>query len=278
MTKTGVLDRCLLLLDFLAEAPGGIALGDLSKKAGLPKSGAHRILNTMIESGIVVQDPESREYRLTMKLLSLAHRFLAETQIIEHCQVILENLAEDSNELVRMTVVDRDQLVWIAKAQGARGNVKLDPLMGKKVPLHAAANGKIWLASLPTEKAVQLVLQDGFGTPAMHGPNVIQTIEDLLAEIQKVKKQGYAVAWEEADPNVAAVAAAIRASDRRDAAIIGTVSIAGPVFRFTKESINSIVPRLHQTAEELTNAAPLISSWWREQSSGNADVKRLSAP
>ena len=68
----------------------------------------------------------------------------------------IRDLTPEVEELVRMTVVDHDRLVWVAKAQGARGSLVVDPVMGRDVALHATANGKIWLASLSSEPMVSL--------------------------------------------------------------------------------------------------------------------------
>ena len=237
-----------------------MALGDISARTGLPKSAAHRMLGSLIESGFVAQK-EDRGYRLTMKLVTLGFRFLGRTGLVEHCQSVLDRLAADAEELVRMAVVDGDRMVWVAKAQGARGSLVVDPVMGREVALHATATGKIWLASLPTEVAVKAVLRDGFGTPHDHGPNVIQSVEALLDELKTTRDRGYGLVWEEAEHGVAAVAVGVPSSADPDAPLVGTVSIAGPVFRLTRDKLVDAVPALRSAALELSEIGSLLRFW-----------------
>nr|WP_292235658.1 helix-turn-helix domain-containing protein [Mesorhizobium sp.] len=162
MSSAANLERGLVLLEILAGAPEGLSLGEISELAGLPKSATHRVLSSLTACGFATQ-VKSRNYRLTMKMAALGFRTLGDSGGLEHCQVLLNKLAREFEELAGMTVVDSDRLVWIAKAQGARGSLVVDPGMGRDVALHATATGKVWLSSLPTDDAVTAVLRDGFG-------------------------------------------------------------------------------------------------------------------
>ncbi len=260
MSSTSILERCLAILEILAEAPEGLPLGEISAQTGMPKSATHRMLSALAESGYVRQS-DSRDYRLTMKLATLGFRHLGQTGLIEHCQKVLDVLADEVEELVRMTIVDGDRLVWVAKAQGARGSLVMDPVMGHDVVLHATATGKVWLASLSTEQALKVVLRDGFGTPQEHGPNVIQSVEALLEELKETRERRYGLAWEEADPGIGAVAVGIPATPDEDSPLIGTVSVAGPVFRLSREQLIDFVPRLEAASRELCELGSLLRFW-----------------
>ena len=107
------------------------------------------MLSSLCNAGYVTQ-LASKDYRLTLALPGLGFRFLSNTEILDECQLLLEELAIDVGELVRMTLVSGDNLLWVAKAQGARNTLVIDPVMGKSVALHATATGKVWLASLST--------------------------------------------------------------------------------------------------------------------------------
>jgi DNA-binding IclR family transcriptional regulator len=133
--------------------------------------------------------------------------------------------------------------------------------MGREVALHATATGKVWLASLPKEQACELVLGRGFGTPDQHGPGVIQSLDQLLAELRTTRERGFGLAWEEADPGIAAVAVGIRSPGRTQPPLLGTISIAGPVFRLPKEKLVGWVPRLQATADELSALGSMLGLW-----------------
>lgn len=249
----------------------------VSARTNMPKSVTHRMLAALVETGFVRQTG-SRDYQLTIKLTTLGFRFVGQTGLLEHCQAPLDALADEVRELVRMTVVDGERPVWIAKAQGASGSLIMDPVMGREVALHATATGKVWLASLPQERALELVLRRGFGTPEDHGPHVIQSVDELLAELRATLEPGYGLAWGEADPGVAAVAVGIRSPTRADRQLLGTVSIAGPVFRLPKERLVGWVPRLQATADELSALGSMLGFWRQARNAATAGTIAVARP
>jgi IclR family transcriptional regulator, acetate operon repressor len=247
--SSAVIERCFAILEILFENRLGLALGDIAFKADLPKSATHRVLNTLCGAGYVTQMP-TRDYRLTLKLPGLGYQFLSNAKILDECQFVIDHLASEVGELVRLSLVDRDTLVWISKAQGARSGLVVDPVTGHQVALHATATGKVWLASLSTENALRYVLRDGFGTPEHHGPNVIQTIEALQEDLKETRERGYGLAIEEADPGVHAIAVGVPGSASSEL-IVATLSIAGPSSRLPRDTLIGFLPELRKSADQL---------------------------
>lgn len=266
-------ERCLGIIELLAEQAGTLPLGDIAERLDLPKSAAHRLLATLVELGWAEKDPDTSFYRLTMRLAVLGQRFYVATGIPDICQPLLDRLAADSREFVRLAVVDGESLVWIAHAQGASGGLVYQPASATStVPLHASASGKAWLATLGTERAIETVMKHGgFGDAAAYGPNVIRSVEALLREINATARRGFGLALNEAEPGVTAVAAAIRAG--KAGVAVGTVSVAGPSVRLTEVRIEELAPLVVRCAAEL-------SSLWalRARTSGAAakDVARAA--
>jgi DNA-binding IclR family transcriptional regulator len=243
------IDRCFQVLEILCDSGRGLPLGDIAEKADIPKSATHRMLGSLCDAGYVVQLP-SKDYRLSLSLPALGIRFLTNTNLLNECQQVLDELAADVGELVRMCLVNDDNLTWIAKAQGAKNSLLVDPVMGQKVALHATATGKIWLSSLTTEEALRHVLRDGFGTPDDHGPKVLQTVEELQEDLKQTRERGYGLAIEEADPGIVALAVGLQGNSD-DQALAGTLSIAGPHSRLSEERLVSFVPKLKAAAKRL---------------------------
>jgi len=250
-------ERCLSVIQLLAENAEEMPLGEIAERLDLPKSGAHRLLATLVELGWVTQDPQTSFYRLTMRLTILGQRFYLATGIPDICQPLLDGLAAESREFVRLAVVDSDSLVWVAHAQGAKGGLMYQPtLLTATVPLHATATGKAWLATLPVDAAIKIVLKnEGFGNPEAYGPNVVRSIFEFTAELEATARRGYGLAVSEAEPGVTALAAAIRSRDSGVAA--GTVSVAGPGVRMTEARIQVLAPVVLGTAAELSKIWPL---------------------
>src|SRR5262249_51339648 len=182
----------------------------------------------------------------------------------------------DSREFVRMAVVDSDSLVWVAYAQGATGGLVYQPSQSvTTVPLYATANGKAWLATLPPDTAVQMVLKSGgFERADEYGPNVLRSIDALTRELKATAQRGYGLAINEAEPGVSALAVAIRSGDAGSA--VGTVSVAGPSVRMTEQHLRDLAPRVVDVASELSELWPLRVRMDREVDQSNAGTEGKS--
>src|SRR5690242_21812006 len=112
-------ERCLAIIELLADGARAMALGDIAERLALPKSGAHRLLATLVDLGWAEKDPDTSFYRLTMRLAVLGQQFYVATGIPDICQPHLDRLAQSCHEFARLAVVDGHSLVWVAHAQGA---------------------------------------------------------------------------------------------------------------------------------------------------------------
>jgi DNA-binding IclR family transcriptional regulator len=243
-------ERCLDIVELLADGARSMSLGDIAGRLGLPKSGAHRLLATLVELGWAEQDPTTAFYRLSMRLAIVGLGFFVATGLPGIGQPMVDRLAERSCEFARLAVVDGSSLAWVAHAQGARGGLRYQPgRMMPTVPLHATASGKAWLASMPIEQAVNRVLAAGFGESNQFGPNAIRSIEALVKELETTAASGYAIAVNEGEPGVSAVAAAIRPAPGEPA--VGTISVAGPSVRMDSVRLEEIAREVVTTASEL---------------------------
>ena len=250
-------ERCLGIIELLADSASSMPLGEIAERLELPKSGAHRLLATLVDLGWAEKDPDTSFYRLTMRLAILGQRFYDATGIPDICQPLLDRLAQRCREFARLAVVDADSLVWVAHAQGASGGLVYQPsLTTNTVPLYATASGKAWLATLGSEHAIKSVLKNGgFDDADKYGPNVVRSIKALMREVEATARRGYGLARNEAEPGVTALAAAIRA--REGSSALGTVSVAGPSVRMTDARVRELADLVVQSAGELSSLWPL---------------------
>lgn len=263
-------DRCLSVLEALADASGGIALGALARQLQLPKSATHRLLQALARRGYVEQDPLTQDYDLSLKMATLGFRFLDVRRLPDIAQRSIDRLAAASGEYCRLAMVDGDGLAWVACAQGAVQGLRYEPPMGREVVLHATATGKAWLATLPEGDALRIICTRGFVTPPGFGTQVIRDIDTLRRHLDATRLRGYAVAVDEGEPGTVAVAACFRTADQPDAPVGGTVSVAGPGVRLDAARIDAIAPLLLQTTRELALHWPLRARQVRPRADNGA--------
>src|SRR5689334_25207464 len=206
---TTQLERGLAVLEHLATRPDGDALSDIAAALSMPLSAAHRVLSDLTRSGYVRQLRHQGNYGLTIKLVALGLNHLAASGIVDIAQPVLDRLAEESRELVRLAIVDGSELVFVAKAQGATRGLRYDPDMGLSVPLSCSAAGHAWLSTMSDEDALALVARQGFASPDTHGPKAPTTVKALLGYVRAARKRGYSVISEVFAPAMSAMSAPV---------------------------------------------------------------------
>lgn len=247
----GLLDRCVATVEAMTLAPEGIRLSDLARELDIPKAAAHRLLTELVRLGWVEQSAEEL-YRLTWRLPLVTQRLLHATGIAELVQPVLDQLARDTKELVRIAMALPDGLVWLAHAQGAPPGLLYQPTMSNPVRLHATANGKAWLATLEPEHALALARAGGLGTVRATA-RTIRSEAALAKDLQRIRARGWALADEEAEAGVIAIAVAVRPGG---GAAVATMSVAGPLVRLPEARRPAIAALLTQAAGQLAALWP----------------------
>ena len=255
---SGILERSFKVLERLAARPEGSTLSALSAELAMPLSATHRLLTELVRCGYVRQDQSHGDYVLTIKLVSLGLSFLSGSGIVDVTQPLLDRLAAESGELVRLAVIDGDELIFVAKAQGATRGLRYDPDMGLSVTLSCSAAGHAWLSTMTDEAALELIARQGFGKPEDFGPRAPTTIKAVTTYLRAARKRGFSMIVEVFAPAMSAMAAPVLGSNGK---VVGVVTIAGPLVRLTEERMLELGPKLLAAAEEaasLTGASSMF--------------------
>ena len=267
------IDRCLRLIEALAGQVEPVELVELAGKVDLPNSAAHRILSTLLSNGWVVQDPVSQKYALSLRLSTFAFRNLDARGIPDVAQSALDDLAARTKEYCRLAIVEGEDLIWVARAQGATVGLRYEPDMGQEIVLHATASGKAWLATLPEAEALRIACANGFEANRPLGPNAVGDIDELRDHLADTRSRGFAAAIEEGESGTVALAISFQSSNQSDAPVVGTISVAGPLSRMGSD-------RFAALAAELSDAARRVEEIWtlRSRQRGRLTTKVSRAP
>jgi IclR family acetate operon transcriptional repressor len=249
---SGQLERSLNVLEYLVAHPGGSSLSALATALNMPLSATHRMLTELIRLGYVRQDQSHAEYVLTIKLVAMGLSFLSASGITDVAQPLLDQLAAETGELVRLAVVDGDALTFVAKAQGARHGLRYDPDMGLSVQLSCSAAGHAWLSTMTDEEALQRVARQGFGQPANFGPKAPTTVKAVLAFLKLARARGFSVIVDVFAPGMSAMAAPVR---NHQGQVIGVVTVAGPSIRLGEERMLALGAAVLQAADQIGQAS-----------------------
>jgi IclR family transcriptional regulator, acetate operon repressor len=257
---SGVLVRTLGVLEVLATHPEGRSLGAIAERLNIPLSAAHRILAELTEHGYVKQLKEQGEYGLSTKLVAMVLDYMGAAGIVDFAQPVLDRLAQETGEFIRLAVIEGNRLIWVARAQGARRGLRYDPDIDNTVRLSCTATGHAWLMTMSDDEAIATVSQQGFGTMEEYGPLAPQSAKELLSLIHKARARGYGMTQDMFGAGLASMAVPIA---RNGEMPVGILSIAGPTVRMSVERCASLINELKKAAHDIAVASassPLFAS------------------
>jgi IclR family acetate operon transcriptional repressor len=256
---SNVVHRSFALLEELASCPEGRTLSELSSSLEIPLSATHRLLSELVECGYVRRDERHGDFLLAMKAVALGLRYLSSSGVSDIAQPILDRLAGQCHELVRLALVEGDSLIFVAKSQGATHGLRYDPEMGRPVWLACSAAGLAWLATMPEDDALRIVAKQGFGDAKAFGPAAPRSIKSLLTHIRASRKRGYAVTADVFAPGMSSMATVVHGASGQ---VVALLIVAGPSLRLSAARMQALTPALTSTADELSHAS-LISPMFR---------------
>ena len=237
------LDRGLRLLHCFAASPEPMSLSDLARAAGLPRATARRILFTLERAGYVASD--GKLFTLTPHVLTLAASYLRSSQIVAVLQPVLDRIATDAHEIASLAVLDRNDVVFIARASPTRMfSAGLD--IGYRLPAFCTSVGRAMLGRFNDEELAALL--DAMPREQLT-PQTVTDQKTLLAAIKRDREQGYSLVDREAEPHFRSISVPVR---RYDNVIIGAINIGGHVDRVSSEEmIARFLPLLRQGADSV---------------------------
>jgi IclR family KDG regulon transcriptional repressor len=234
----------LSILEYMAATPE-LGVTELARKLNAGKSSVHRILNTLAHKDYIEKNPATGRYRLTYRLFLVASTAADRFGLKEVAAPMMERLAMATGETVNLGILEEDRVVNLHKVSGPQP-IRLHIHAPGGVKAHATGLGKVLLAGLEPKE-----LDNRLGTSrlARLTPNTHATRRSLHAELERVRRRGYAIDNEECSAGIRAVAVPIR--DSRGT-IVAALSIAGPTHRLTEKRIADLAPNLLATGEEIS--------------------------
>jgi IclR family KDG regulon transcriptional repressor len=254
------------LLFLFSEAEPSLRLQDIAARLKLPKSTSYRFVNTLRDAGLLVQDPESREYRLGARLLSLQTAIVRPMDLRITALPFLRDLVEQSGETAHLTERRGNAIVIIEVVESPHV-LRMAPRRGETWPLHAGALSRAVLAFLPLPEIEQILRSR---TLKRYTPNT-PTITALKRVLADVRSKGYATSLQEVTLGACGISAPIFGSDGW---AIGSLGISGPMQRVNLE-------RREALAGPVRDAAMKVSELIRHHprlSSGSGDMRRRPSP
>lgn len=236
-------DRAITILEVLARF-GEVGVTEVAVELDVHKSTAFRLMSTLEGRGLVEQAGERGKYRLGVGLLRLAGATTARLDVVQEARPICKALAASTGETVNIAVLSESSALYLDQVAGSSA-LQSHNWVGQHIPLHATSNGKVLLSGLAVDRLDEVL----HGLPA-YTELTITRRSALRSELDTVREQGYAVAVDELEIGLTAVAAPIR---NAHGDVIASLSVSGPTFRLGTVKLDEVVPQLSEAAEEISH-------------------------
>jgi IclR family acetate operon transcriptional repressor len=244
--EPSVLGKAIRVLDSFGPETGTLSLGELARRAGLPKSTVHRIAGQLAQWGVL--ERAKGGFRLGIRLFEWGSLVPHQRELREAAVPFMEDLYESTHETVHLGLLDGIEVIYVDKIAGHRG-VPVPTSVGRRMPAHCTGLGKAILAFSGPD-LVERVIGSGLR------PRTAYTIvvpDVLRRELAGVRTRGVAYDREESVLGVACAAAPIR---NEDGTAIAALSVTGPTVRVDPERLGPAVRTAALGLARVLRAAP----------------------
>ena len=241
-------DRALTILELLA-ADGRLGVGEIAVLLDVHKSTASRLLATLEAHGLAEQLPDRGRYQLGVGVLRLAGATRSRMDVVQESRPVTGALAARVGETVNVVILSGRETLYLDQVSGTSA-LQIHNWVGKRNPMHATANGRVLLAHVSDGERDTILAAastaDG-ALPRLTASTLVSR-EAVLADLDQIRRQGYAVARDELEVGLTAVAAPVRGSAGD---VIASLSVSGPTFRI-EDRLPLLVAEVVAAAEDVS--------------------------
>ncbi|MGC9544729.1 IclR family transcriptional regulator [Streptomyces sp. UG1] len=237
--------RSLRVLEAVAQHQP-VTVGELTKLFGLPKSTVQRTLVTLAEAGwLRANRKDTTRWEIGARVLAVRPAALQGSSLFAAAREPMVRLRDEVNETIHLSVPDALQGMVVVDRVDCDHAVRTFHTIGDTSPLHATAVGRAVLAHLPGRDVEELVTGglERFSDTTPVDP------DELRAELDQIRSDGYAVNRNQFRPDVCAVAAPVL---DEDGAPLAAVAISMPDARYDAERVPTWGRLVADTAVEIT--------------------------
>jgi len=236
-------DRALRLVDLLANGSPRLGVSDLARRTGWSKAVVFRLLRTLQAHGYVAQD-DTRRYQLGTKPLELAGAVLRRLGLPQVARPAMLTLSERTGESVVLTAPTPGGVICLDTVDSPQ-QLRATFRVGRIIPWHAGAAGKLHLAHLPRKRALAILA----GGLPRYTERTVTDPDRLREDLRRIRAQGYAFTVGELDPGVAAISAPVL--DWRGE-MVAAISLGGPAPRFAEDRLPDLLREVRRAAEAVS--------------------------
>jgi DNA-binding IclR family transcriptional regulator len=242
MEQIGAVDKAVAILFHLHGVPRPQGVTGIGRALGIPKSSTHRLLAALGRGGLVDRDERGR-YRPGSRLIALGLGALERDPVVVMARPVLELEAEAVGETFFLVGLRAGELVVLDKVEGT-GLLRAAPRVGSRLPVHATAVGRLFLAFAPEDLPFPRGRLEAFT------PHTVTDVEELRAGVDDARVSGRAGSRDQWIPGLSVLAAPVLAGSRMR--MLAALALAAPTARLDELGGDELASRVVRAAEHIS--------------------------
>ncbi len=243
------LAKGLKVLEAFSSGGESMTLSQIDVVAHLDAGTTYRILNTLVKVGYIVRIPDSRRFRLSLKVLDLGFNAIAHSDLRALIRPLLQSLVDEVNEAANFAVLEGGDVLYIERVRAGITRLGVDIRIGTTIPASITLIGRTILAYLPEPQ-----LEKTIATPPRHPvPQIHQPDRQTLAALlEQIRKDGYSVGIALTSPDLRLLSVPVL---RSDGSVIGAISVTAPaVFSSNEDLLSRALQPMQAVAQQIVRA------------------------
>lgn len=240
-----IIERMSAILEIVLKSPDGIRASDLLRRESIPKTTLYRLLTTMVENDFLSYNSANGLYGIGSKFTMTYISMQEQTNHLREVSLVhLQQLAEQLQETTKLSILSGWEAYVIASVESQQPiRIKID--IGATFPLHAGATGKALMCDLDDAS-----IRRYFKLHAQpYTSKTIISIDEMMHELETIRKNGYALDNGEYSPEISAIAVPIK---NQTGSTIAALSIPYPSIHRDRINTSLAVELLKQTAAAIS--------------------------
>ncbi len=236
--------RVLEILKIVASSDNGVSFSEISAKSGISKGTLHPILTTLVSEGFL--ESEKGKISIGKWSFKVGNAYSQRLNFVHAIKPYMNEIVCACDEICQLGILDGGHVLYVEKREPKQA-IKLESYVGKSLLAYATALGKCLLSVLSDDEIRSLYV----GKFETYTSRTVSNIEALLAQIHKVRANGYAYETGESNIDVECVAVPIIINGE----VVASLSVSLPSFRSNEEKIGKIVAILKHYAKVIEQSS-----------------------
>lgn len=240
------LERGTRILDFVSRSKNYLSLSEIARELDVAKSTVHTLCNTLVQLGLLIRRPD-QTFQLGPHIMRWANAFTQRSDVATEFTSIWDSETELPGATITLSVLQEDEVVYLAARNSAASASLFDFRAGMRLPAAFTATGKAFLSHLSDFEVKRLFSK---GLPAPRTPNSVRSLDALLEELDKVRKDGFSCDNEQVADGIVCFGASVLDSHNRP---IAGVAVSLPAEKLSEAEKLKIIANLRRITTKLSH-------------------------